>query len=138
MHWNENFLFLFFCKMCLSRKCLSESFPFCLVALKRQVSHAFFLIIYLSLNDLFWKNCPRECLIDKMSLIKCFINIIKINSKISIISLSGNNQIFKVQKLLRYYDINWLMVFDEYYREYDCLQFLISNVLIDYYHQLNF
>lgn len=34
-------------------------------------------------------------------------------SKISIISLSGNNQIFKVLKLLRYYDINWLMVFDK-------------------------
>ena len=34
-------------------------------------------------------------------------------SKISIISLSGNNQIFKVLKLLRYYDINWLMIFDK-------------------------
>ena len=34
-------------------------------------------------------------------------------SKISIISLSGNNQIFKVLKLLKYYTINWLMVFDK-------------------------
>lgn len=34
-------------------------------------------------------------------------------SKMSIISLSGNNQIFKLLKLLQYYDINWLMVFDK-------------------------
>lgn len=34
-------------------------------------------------------------------------------SKISIISLSGNNQIFKLLKLLKYYDINWMMLFDK-------------------------
>ena len=34
-------------------------------------------------------------------------------SKISVISLNGNNQIFKVLKLLNYYDINWLMIFDK-------------------------
>lgn len=34
-------------------------------------------------------------------------------SKISIISLSGNNQIFKLLKLLEYYDINWMMLFDK-------------------------
>ncbi len=34
-------------------------------------------------------------------------------SKISIISLSGNNQIFKLLILLKYYDINWMMLFDK-------------------------
>lgn len=34
-------------------------------------------------------------------------------SKISIISLSGNNQIFKLLKLLDYYDIKWMMLFDK-------------------------
>lgn len=34
-------------------------------------------------------------------------------SKISIISLSGNNQIYKLLKLLEYYNINWLMLFDK-------------------------
>jgi predicted ATP-dependent endonuclease of OLD family len=34
-------------------------------------------------------------------------------SKLSIISLSGNKQIFKLLKLLNYYEINWLMIFDK-------------------------
>ncbi|MGV8945510.1 MAG: AAA family ATPase [Lutibacter sp.] len=34
-------------------------------------------------------------------------------SKISIISISGNNQLFKLLKLLKYYDINWMMLFDK-------------------------
>lgn len=34
-------------------------------------------------------------------------------NRISIISISGNNQIFKLQKLLKYYDIDWILIADK-------------------------
>ena len=57
-------------------------------------------------------------------------------SKISVISLNGNNQIFKVLKLLRYYNINWLMVFDKdsfITRDYSISDLTTHNEIISFF-----